>query len=167
MGFSQTKARDYADFCENYSVTNSIALIDPNRADDFLADDFGRRWAEQNPDKAKNASAGERQAGALNLLIDTWKIPFPEFGKINFGLEMQARYGSNRGSRRKTPNSRALLNSKRRAEIWSSCPASAKSGRPFSGKRESAKRLPSLRQTPTAAHQLWLSLKRKWPRPRR
>lgn len=86
-------AADYADFCETYSLEDSVVAADSHTAGEFFAQKFEHQWDQQNPQLAADATFAQRHGGALELLRQTWKIPFNDFSSISFWTEMHAPLG--------------------------------------------------------------------------
>jgi ABC-type glycerol-3-phosphate transport system permease component len=84
----ETKAHDYADFAETYPVEDSVTPVDPTLVTDYLEQEFETRWAQAHPNEALRYSSSRRQAAALQLLNDTFHVPFVDFNLVRFDAEM-------------------------------------------------------------------------------
>ncbi len=82
-------ALDYADFAENYPVEDSLTPVDTTIVPDYLEAEFEARWAKLHPEEAARASSFQRRAAALQLLSETFQIPYTDFSLIKYEIEMR------------------------------------------------------------------------------
>lgn len=84
-------AADYSAFCDDYPLMDMNAAVETIEAVDFLRHHYEARLREQDPAGTDALSALERRGKALELLSDTWDIPFETFYNIDFG-NVELRY---------------------------------------------------------------------------
>ncbi len=108
-------AADYADFCEVYPLEDSVVAVDSHMAAEFFTQVFERKWEQQNPQMAKSFSSGQKYAAALDLLRESWKIPYNDFAGISFLNEMHAPLWQQAWFPANDPRARAYLEIKEAA----------------------------------------------------
>jgi len=84
----KTMAFDYADFAEVYPVEDCLAPVDSILAPDYLEAEFETRWVGAHPGEAARATSAQRRAAALQLLSETFQIPYTDFNFIKYETEM-------------------------------------------------------------------------------
>lgn len=88
-GQIRLSAADYAEFTQNYPLTDKVIYVSGPECVSFLMSYYEERYEELFPAKASALSGGELRQAALELLSDEWGLPFESFYNINFKTEMK------------------------------------------------------------------------------
>lgn len=80
----RVQAADYAEFVEQYPIEDTVCALSDVEVTGYLRDKYRRLWIKQNPEAARRASGAEINKGALQLLGQTWGIPFEDFYAVGF-----------------------------------------------------------------------------------
>ena len=151
----QAQARDYADFCDTYPLDDSVVVIPQTTADAYLSAEYRRLWVEKNG----SASTEEEAKGAINLLRETWNIPFTDFNQINFTLEMKSPMWQQSWFPPNDPKSRSFLELKRASRNLDFMPDVRDKWSAFLRQNGSTGDTALAPDAPPEVHALWLKFK--------
>lgn len=80
-------AADYSAFVESYPIDDTECTISNVQVTRFLMEHYEQLWSKQHPDLSRQMGSSRRNQAALNLLGETWQIPFPDFYSIGWSAE--------------------------------------------------------------------------------
>jgi len=86
----RVRAADYSLFAMDYPLTDSIVGFDLKDKVPYLQSLYGKKFTEENPEKAKGLSSKNLAKQGLLLLSDEWDTPFESFYDIGFRSELYA-----------------------------------------------------------------------------
>lgn len=81
-------AADYAEFSENYPLSDKVVYASQLDTVKFLMADYESEFKRYFPEKAANMSNSSLRKASLELLAKDWGLPFESFYNINFSAEM-------------------------------------------------------------------------------
>ncbi len=158
--FTRVMAADYADFCGTYSLENSVVALDPYAAQDFFTRKFEEQWDQQNPQIAASSSSARRHAGALDLLRESWKIPFTDFSGISFTTELHVPLAQPSWFPPDDARAKAFLDFKSAVQNLEFMPGASGRWQRFAREHGATGKLPLAPVDPGAA-ELWRKFKRE------
>lgn len=74
------RAADYAEFSLAYPIDDSRVTLTKEKASQFMAMHYGKLWDQRNPGADDHA----KDAGALKLIGQEWRMPIEDYLAINF-----------------------------------------------------------------------------------
>jgi ABC-type glycerol-3-phosphate transport system permease component len=160
QAYDRVMAADYADFSATYSLDDSVIAADSHTASEFFARRFEHRWEQQNPQLAVASSFAQRHAGALELLRNTWKIPFNDFDGISFSTEMHAPLWQQSWFPPDDPRANAFIDFKAAEQNLELTPGALSRWRSFARNHGATSDLPLAPKDPSSA-ELWQKFRRE------
>ena len=82
-------AADYAEFCEDYPLSDTTLTAITPQAVNFMEDCYTAELLRRNPE-AHGWSGRRKRDAALKLLGEAWGLPYESFYNVNFDIELNA-----------------------------------------------------------------------------